>query len=67
MQVLEHVKIGLINSRLEINADLDNPLDLVRQDIYLRAKLEVVEDLLGYDAVQTELARERQKKQPRPE
>lgn len=63
--MLDVIKIGLINARLNISASLDTPNEIVHQDIYLRAKMEIIEDLLEYDKTQTELARERQAKSPK--
>jgi hypothetical protein len=49
VRILQHVKALAINERLNIAADLNNPLELVRGDIYCRAKLELLEDLLQMD------------------
>ena len=49
-QVLEHIKFTAINARLNISlSDFNRANDLMEQDIYFRAKLELLEDLLTYD------------------
>lgn len=45
-----------VNARLNISlTDFNRAHDLLEQDIYLRAKLELIEDLLQYDNARMEM------------
>lgn len=47
--MLEVIKLSLVNERLNLSSGFENPHTLVAEDIGVRSKLDLIEDLLNYD------------------